>query len=85
MILRLVINITPNPATDCQREFGRKLMVFTKLRNLIPDQDECCRIKSVNTPDPGLWITATFLDGSVKSFRPEKIRPATVEEEQTVG
>jgi hypothetical protein len=66
MILPLVIRITPNPATDCQRELGRKLMVFTKPGNLIPDQDECCRIKSVNTPDPGLWITATFLDDSVQ-------------------
>jgi hypothetical protein len=36
----------------------------------------------VETLAPGLWISATFLDGSVLRFRPEKIRVATLEEER---
>jgi len=32
----------------------------------------------------GLWLSATFLDGSIQRFSPETIRPATLEEELIV-
>ena len=58
-----------------------KLMVLTNWRSAAPERDEFCRIRSVETLAPGLWITATFLDGAVRRFRPEKIRDATPDEE----
>jgi hypothetical protein len=60
----------------------RKLMVLTKWRGPAPESDEFCRIRAVETLSPGLWLTATFLDGSTKRFRPEKIRMATLDEEK---
>ena len=47
--------------------------------------DEFCRILKVETLPPSLWVSAAFLDGSIKNFRPEKIRPATAEEERIAG
>ena len=76
------MELIPDPALEYQRAYGRKLMVLTKLRNVTPERDEFCRIRSAETLPPGLWISATFLDGSTRRFRPEKIRPATPDEER---
>jgi hypothetical protein len=73
---------TQDPASAYRTAYGRKLMVLTKLKEMIPQRDEFCRVRSVETLAPGLWISATFLDGSVLRFRPEKIRVATLEEER---
>jgi|GEM_PF-4390298 len=56
--------------------YGRSVMVLRQLRAATPAPDELCRITSVNTLAPGLWITAKFLDGSVRSFRPDMIQPS---------
>ena len=79
------MDIIPNPAAAYRADHQRKLMVLTKWRSAEPERDEFCRISSVETLSPSLWITATFLDGAVRQFRPEKIRDATVEEEQRAG
>jgi len=57
-------------------------MVLTKCKNQTPDYHEFCRLRAVETLEPGLWLTATFLDGSTGRFRPEKVRIATLEEER---
>jgi len=72
----------PNFAREYQLAHRGKLMVLTKLRSELPAHDEFCRIRSVETLSPGLWISATFLDGSIQRFRPEKIRLATADEER---
>ena len=56
-------------------------MVLTKWKSAAPDRDEFCRIRSVETLTPGLWVTATFLDGSICGFRPDKICQSTPDEE----
>jgi len=73
---------TSDPATAYRVAHLRKLMVLTKWKNTAPECGDFCRIHAVETLSPGLWLTATFLDGSVKRFRPEKIRVATVDEER---
>ena len=65
-----------------RRAHGRSLMALCKLRGAVPCMDELCRISSVETLAPSLWVTATFLDGSKRSFRPESIRRATADEER---
>jgi len=72
-------------ATEYQRANRHKLMVLTKWRNATPERDEFCHIRSVETLTPSLWISAIFLDGSKRHFRPEKIRPATPDEERVAG
>jgi hypothetical protein len=71
----------PGAAAAYRQVHGRSLMALTKLRGAIPSIDELCRISSVQTLPDTLWVTARFLDGTTRSFRPEKIRPATREEE----
>lgn len=71
----------PGAAAAYRQIHGRSLMALTKLRGAIPAIDELCRISSVESLPPSLWVTARFLDGSTKSFRPENIRPATKDEE----
>ena len=75
------MEVTSDPAAAYRLAYGRKLMVLTKLKGASPRCDEFCRIRSVETLNPGLWISATFLDGSIQRFRPEKIRAATLDEE----
>ena len=80
------MEITLDPAAAYRAAHQRKLMVLTKWRNAAaPECDEFCRIHSVETLSPGLWLTATFLDGSTRRFRPEKIRVATQDEELLVN
>jgi hypothetical protein len=71
----------PGAAAAYRRINGRSLMALTKLRGASPSLDELCWISSVQTLPDTLWVTARFLDGATKSFRPENIRPATKEEE----
>jgi hypothetical protein len=76
------MEIIPDQAAAYRAAHSRKLMVLTKWRNAAaPESDEFCRIHSVETLSPGLWLTATFLDGSTRRFRPEVVRMATAEEE----
>jgi hypothetical protein len=70
----------PGAAVAYRRIHGRSLMALTKLRGAIPSIDELCRISSVQTLPDTLWVTARFLDGATRSFRPENIRPATKDE-----
>ena len=56
-------------------------MLLTNLRGEVPTHDEFCRIRSVETLAPDLWVTVGFFDGSTKGLRPDKIRPATEAEE----
>jgi len=79
------MEITPDPATAYRAAHYRKLMVLMTWKGAAPERDEFCRIRSVETLAPGLWVTATFLDGSIRRFRPEKIRAATLDEEQRAG
>jgi hypothetical protein len=72
----------PDAAAAYRAAHLRKLMVLTKWKGAEPECDEFCRIHAVETLAPGLWLTATFLDGSVRRFRPEKIRVATFDEER---
>jgi hypothetical protein len=72
----------PDLAAAYRAAHLRKLMVLTKWKSSAPECDEFCRVHAVETLAPGLWLTATFLDGSVRRFRPEKIRVATVDEER---
>ena len=67
-------------ASEYRRRYGRTLMVLKKLRGELPEANELCRIASVNTIDPGLWITARFLDGTTRSFRPELIQQNAVQD-----
>jgi hypothetical protein len=71
-----------DPAAAYRAAHLRKLMVLTHWKSAEPGCDEFCRIRAVETLAPGLWLTATFLDGSVRRFRPEKIRVATMDEER---
>jgi hypothetical protein len=73
---------TLDPAAAYRVAHLRKLMVLIKWKSAAPACDEFCRIRAVETLAPGLWLTATFLDGSVGRFRPEKVRVATVDEER---
>jgi hypothetical protein len=76
------MELIPDPAAEYRAAHLRKLMVLNQWRNqAAPECDEFCRIRSVETLSPGLWLTATFLDGSTRHFRPEKIRMATAAEE----
>jgi hypothetical protein len=70
----------PLTASDYRRRYGRTLMVLRKLRAEIPAADELCRVASVNTVEPGLWITARFLDGTTRGFRPDLIRQSDLSE-----
>ena len=79
------MEITFDSAPAYRIAYSRKLMVLTELRNVTPERDEFCRIRSVETLSPSLWITATFLDGSNRGLRPEKIRAATLDEERLLG
>lgn len=72
--------LPPNDAAAYRAAHRNRLMVLTKLRSETPAQDEFCRVCGVETLAPGLWITASFRDGSTKTFRPEKIRLATASE-----
>jgi len=76
------MDITPDPAAAYRRAYARKLMVLAELKNPLPERNDFCRIRSVETLSPGLWISAEFLDGSIRRFRPEKIREATADEER---
>jgi len=78
-------NLNPSSAAEYRAAHRNRIMVLTTLKSATPASDEFCRIRSVETVSPGLWITADFLDGSVKRFRPEKIRVATEDEERTSG
>ena len=48
-------------------------MVLKKIRGETAAADELCRITSVNTLPPDLWVTVQFLDGSARSLRPNMI------------
>jgi hypothetical protein len=76
------MEIILDAAAEYRAAHIRKLMVLTKWRGGAPEFDEFCRIRAVETLAPGLWLTATFLDGSTRRFRPEKIRLATPDEEK---
>ena len=75
------MEIAPDLASEYREAHYGKLMVLTRRKNEPRKLEDYCRIRSVETVHPGLWITATFLDGIVDSFRPDKIRFATSEEE----
>ena len=79
------MEIVSDAAATYRAAHLRKLMVLAKSRGAEPECNEFCRIRSVETLPPNLWITATFLDGAVRQFRPEKIRDATSDEERRVG
>ena len=70
------------PVAAYKRDYARKLMILATLKNATPCNNDFCRIRSVETLSPGLWVTARFLDGSIQRFRPDKIRLATPEEER---
>jgi len=72
----------PDPAAAYRAAHLRKLMILTKCRSEAPERNEFCRVHAVETLSPGLWLTATFLDGSTRRFRPEAIRIATMDEER---
>jgi hypothetical protein len=74
------MEINLDPAAAYRIAHYRKLMVLAKGKSATPERNEFCRIRSVETLAPGLWITAVFLDGSVRQFRSEKIRDATPDE-----
>jgi hypothetical protein len=71
-----------NAADEYRAAHRNRLMVVTKLRTETPTQFDFCRITSVETLAPSLWITVNFPDGSKKQFRPEGIRLATDHEER---
>ena len=72
----------PDLAKEYRAAHQRKLMVLTKWDGVNAAGNEFCRIRSVETLAPNLWITAGFLDGSIRQLRPEKIRLATADEER---
>lgn len=76
------MDIIPDSAATYRRTYGRKLMVLAESKNAAPERNDFCRIRSVETLSPGLWISAQFLDGTIRRFRPEKIREATMDEER---
>jgi hypothetical protein len=67
-------------ASAYRRRYGRSLMVLKKLRAELPAADELCRVSAVDTVEPGLWITARFLDGTTRGFRPELIQQSHLHE-----
>ena len=71
----------PNLAATYRTAHQHRLMLLTSLRGEVPTRGEFCRIMSVETLAPNLWITVGFFDGSTRRLRPEKIRMATAEEE----
>ena len=71
----------PTLASQYRTAHQHRLMLLTNLRGELPTRSEFCRIKSVETLAPDLWVTVGFFDGSTKGLRPDKIRPATKEEE----
>src|SRR5215210_7470930 len=75
----------PISARDYRLANTGKLMVLTRLRGGLPAQDDFCRIRSVETLFPSLWISVRFLDGSIRWFRPEKLRLATADEEKGIA
>ena len=58
-----------------------RLMLLTTLKHEHPTRSEFCRIRSVETLAPDLWVTVGFFDGSTRGLRPDKLRVATKEEE----
>jgi hypothetical protein len=74
-------NPAPNAAAEYRLTHRNRLMVLTRLKSETPTLEEFCRIRSVETVSPGLWITALFLDDTTRRFRPDKIRVATADEE----
>jgi hypothetical protein len=56
------------------------MMVLKKIRGETAAVDELCRITSVNTLPPDLWVTVQFLDGSARSLRPDMIRAVEASE-----
>jgi len=75
----------PPSAREYQLAHRGKLMVLTTLRGDLPASDDFCRIRSVETLFPSLWISVRFLDGSIRWFRPEKLRLATADEEKGIA
>ncbi len=83
-------NFSPTPAVTSEPTLAaryraahrNKLMLLTQLKSELPGQDEFCRVLSVETVEPSLWVTVNFLDGSRRGLRPEKIRLATEDEER---
>jgi hypothetical protein len=69
-------NPGPETAAEYQRLYGRRMMVLKKRRGATAEANELCRITSVNTIAPDLWVTVQFLDGSARSFRTDMIEPA---------
>ena len=59
-----------------------RLMLLTTFQGQQPTRSEFCRIKSVETLAPDLWITVGFFDGSTKGLRPKELRVATEEEQR---
>ena len=70
------------PAAKYRAAHRNRLMLLTQLKNELPTRSEFCRILSVETAAPSLWITVGFLDGSRGGFRPEKLRLVTADEER---
>jgi hypothetical protein len=70
----------PITAADYRQRYGRSLMVLRKRRAEHPATDELCRVASVNTVEPGLWITVRFLDGTTRGFRPDLIEQSDLAE-----
>ena len=81
-VYRQRMESTSDSAAIYRTAHFRKLMVLTKCTNQTPGYHEFCRLRAVETLEPGLWLTATFLDGSTRRFRPDKIRVATRDEER---
>jgi hypothetical protein len=84
------MDTTPEPAApvtaaEYKRLYRGKLMVLTKPAGDAIAACDFCRILSVETVSPDVWISARFLDDSVRSFRPDKLRLATAEEEASMA
>lgn len=63
-------------AQEYQQRYGRTMMVLKKRQGKTAAANELCRITSVNTISPDLWVSVQFLDGTSRSFRPDMIEPA---------
>ena len=72
----------PGLAATYRAAHRNRLLLLTKLKSERPTRSEFCRILSVETAAPSLWITVGFLDGTRGGFRPEKLRLVTAEEER---
>ena len=72
----------PGPAATYRAAHRNRLMLLTKLKSEVPTRSEFCRILSVETAAPSLWITVGFLDGTRGGFRPDKLRVVTADEER---